>query len=1244
MIVSLRSDRRARLQGGAVVAISLFLSSGAWAQETGEVGRLAEEARQALVSADQGASSKQKAAFYQTALARIQLLEKFGTQENSGPPELRDGARLELNRLADDGLTHDMLGAMLLQAVVADLSAGQSSADRSELGVMLHQVASEQKAADYRAAAFIEVAHAYSRIGAQDRALRYATLALDTAKSISEAGVQSGAYGAISRLAARFGTQGFSLAERAVALIPRPQERAYAQQDLAHARLKGTPWQKATDEQLAAEARRHLGTGNVKGSLQLVLALPGGDEQEKLLTELLSAALEHKDFESAVAVAQGFVSPGGQQKALATVVKALAERGIPLQSATILRAMQDGPAKVAAHLTVAAGLARAGYGTMADQLFAEALQGAKALDQAAQAVIWPEGVRALTQAGRLGEALDLAARLGPSSETSSALGDLAKRLAESDRLADAVALLPRIEERDDRSHALSGIGRAKVQAGDIAGAMQISAELTDPKDIGRILSFVVKAHSQSGKFNEAAALAERIKDKQFQVESWVEIARQASRRKESETGEKALGKAIRLAEAQETNDRDKAYYTIVRSLADLGDRARASELKQRIIDDGFRKRADEALARATAKQAIEQKKRSSLPDAVLKRALSHPLSDADKQEISLDLVGVSSGIVFASDLIRTIGGDRARNAAFRRLAEAQMAALSEPLEANLGEVADSAESLPQDVPDESELGRERRTRKGLVLASVENEVTTMTRLPVPQSFIRASDVRAAVPWPAGAVAGTTFANYNLYISKFLDEGPSGDTRLEQAARYQGLPSPRIIVVQSGATTLGMIARQFRGTQDEDLIAIEGDVLTLRAPVFVAPGARLVLSSMDVPTYRFSADAGAFVASAGDLEITDADIIGYDEKAKEPAWSDKRRAHHFRPFLLCWGDGRMNVAGSVLTALGYENSKSFGLSYSSGPIRVSELRDQAHAAGFVVDNVFRNSHFGFYSYEAENVHIIGNEYIDNVIYGLDPHDRTRKLTIALNTTYGTKVKHGIIISREVDESTIVGNLTFGNAGSGIMLDRDSSNNIVHANSAFNNEQDGITLFESSCNLMTANHLLANKRDGLKVRNSFDIGVYGNRIETNGGAGVNAYVANLLETKSGETRDFKMDPYDPVTSMSLRRNLISSNGVGINAQGVSGLAMLSNRFVKQARRLFGGDLRGLEGLVLQSSNSSTLIASTCRPVRPQAVCHLREKGYVEGGADVHIFDPHARNDCTSVDGSVQQRAFSNTSQGT
>ncbi len=1245
MIVSSRAERRRMPAFVAILAIVMstgILATGALAQQPTEVSRLAEEARQAFLSAEQGGSAKQKAEFYQVALARIQLIEKFAGSQSGGPSELRDGAKVELERLADDGLSRDMLGAMLIQSSLSEMTSSQSNADRVELGVTLHQLASEQKAPEYRAAAFIELAQAYARVGVQDRALRYVQLAVDAAKSILGAGEQSGAYNAAARLAVNLGSAGVALAERAIMQMPRARDRASARRDMAVTRLKGTPWQKAPTEQLASEARKRLSAGDLPGSLQVALALPSSNDQEKMLNDIIAASLKKQDRQSALAAAQGLFSPSDQQKALAVIVKDYVARGVPLQSVDIISGMQEGTAKITAQLTLASELERAGYGAMAGEVFSEALRSAEAGDQAMQAVIWPEVVRAMTRADRLDQAMTYIDRLQESSETSSALGDLAKRLADSERLADAQGLLPKIREREDRSHALSGIGRAKAQAGDAAGALQIVAEISEPEDAGRVQAAVVKSQSQAGKFTDATALAGNIADKEAQVEAWVEIGRQATRKKDVKTGENAYAEAIRIAESQDKTDRDKAFYVIVKSLADLGDKARADELRQRIIDDKIRTRADEALAKADAKQAVEQKKRSSLPDAILKRRLSRTMNDSDKEDIALEIAEQEDGIILAAELIRSIADDRIRVAAFRRLAEKQAASLSKPVE-EATEVADTTASLPR--ADEAELGPEQRTRRGLVLAKAESEPAAPVKVPLPAHFAKAADIRGMVPWPGGADAGVTFANYNLYISKFLDEGPTGSTRIEQAVRYQGIPSPRLIVVQNGVTTLGMLARQLQGTPDQNMISVDGDVLTLRAPVFVAPGATLILSRLDVPTYRLSTEAGAFIASAGELHVVDADVIGYSERAGQPAWSDKSKTHIFRPFLLSWGDGRMNVASSVLVALGYENSKSFGLSYSSGPIRVSELRDQAHATGYVVDNVFRNSHFGFYSYEAESIHIIGNEYVDNVVYGLDPHDRTRKLTIAYNTTYGTMMKHGIIISREVDESWIVGNLAFDNVGSGIMLDRDSANNVVHANSSFQNMQDGITLFESSCNLMTSNQLLANKRDGLKIRNSFDIGIYGNRIERNGSAGVSAYVANLLDTKSGDTRDFKLDPYAPVTSASLRRNRFYANGVGINAQGASGLTLFSNRFVKQSRRLFGGDLRGLEGLVLQAaSQTDTLVASTCRPARPVIACHLRDQGYFEGSADVHIFDPNASSDCTSTNDTVQHRAFSNTSQGT
>ncbi len=1245
MTASSRSDGRRHLRTAALFLL-MALGSSAMAQEANEVSRLAEEARQAFLSAEQGGiGAKQKATFYQIARARVKLIEKFAGQSTLGSAELRDGARAELTRLADDGLGHDILGSMLLQSSLGDLAGSQAGADRVESGVALHQIASEQRSPAYRAAAFIELAHAYSRAGLQDRALRYASLALETASAIPEAGEQTGAYNAVARLTSGLGPAGAALANRSIGLIPRARDRAYARHDLARDQLKGTAWEKIGDAKLKAEARRRLAAGNLPESLQLALALPDSGDRDDLLSELAAAADKRQEHDVALAAAQSSFDTSKQHKALAAIVKEYIARGTPLQAAEIVAAMQDSPARVSVQLALATELGRAGYDSMADQLFSASLKSVETSKEAAQRAILPDVVRALTRSDRLDEALRYAERLEAGTDTSSALSDLAKRLADGERLNEAQMLLPRIEGRDQRSHALSGIGRAKARAGDVAGAMQATLELANAQDVGRVLSAVVRVHSLAGDFPQATSVAGRIEEPEFQIEAWSEIARQAGRKQNKSVSERALSEAVRVADRQEPLSRDKALLSIVKSLAEAGNKAQVGEIKQRIGDEKMRARAEELAVRAEAKDALEQNRRGELPDALLPRSFSKLVNDEDKADLAIDLAGLPAGIAPAASLVRSIADDRFRGAAFRRLAEARSRHLLTPSKDEASDAPAEAEALAQNVSETDGSGQEVQTRRGLTLIKVDTAPNAGDRTRAPRTFMRADDVRAMAPWPSGVVVGTTFASHNPYISKFLDDGEDGASRLEQAIRYQGLPSPRIIVVQSGVATLGMVARQLQGSDARDLIAYDIGFVTVRAPILVAPGAKLILSRLDSPVYRLSTDAGAFIANAGELHIVDAEIVGYNEKAAQLSWSDKDKVDQFRPFLLTWGDGRTNVASSTLSALGYDNVKSYGLTYSSGPDQVAELRDQAQPTGAVVDNVFRNFYFGFHTYEAQGIHVVGNEYRDSIVYAIDSHDRSKGLTIAYNTAYGTQLRHGITVSREVDDHWIAGNLSFDNAGSGIVLDRNSTNNVLHVNSSFGNAQDGITVFESSCNILSDNHLAENKRDGLKVRNSLDIGAYGNRIEANANSGVSAYIANLLDTKSGEQRSPDVGAYAPVTSLSLRHNRFSGNGVGINTQGVSGLAMYSNQFVKQSRRLLGGDVRGLEGQVLRhTSQSDVLIASTCRPAKPVVACRLRDQGFFREGADLHVFNPQGSSDCTGTDGSVQQRAFTSTSQGT
>jgi poly(beta-D-mannuronate) C5 epimerase len=1231
----------------AFLFMSMALTSSAMAQGGNEVSRLAEEARQAFLSAEQnGVGPKQRAGFYQIARARVKLLEKFASQDNTGSAELRDGARSELMQLADDGLSHDILSSFLVQSSLGDIAGAASTADRVEVGVSLHQIAGEQRSAAYRSAAFVDLAYAYAKSGSHDRALRYASLAMDAADQIPEEGTRGGAYKAAARVAVGLGSSGMDLADRAITRIPQSRDRALVRHELARAQLKGSVWEKATDVKLLAEAKRRLEMGDLPGSTLLTLSILDSKARDDLLSSLIDAAISRQEDRAALVAAQGITNSSSQEKAIGSLLRSYVDRGVALQASEILNAMQDSPGKVSIQLKLAADLKQAGYDAMADQLLSASTRQIDTYSEIRQRAVLPEVVRAFTRSERLDEALRYAHQIESGADGSSIIGELAKKLADRGRVPDAETLLPRLTDNDRRSHALSGIARAKAKAGDIAGAMQTIPELVRAKDEGRVLASVAGAHSRSSDFSQAMALIERIQDAEYRLDALSEVGRQARQQNKSDISDRALNEAVRTAEGLDAEAQDKMFLKIIRSLALEVNRAQAGELAGRIRDTAIRTRAEQLIVAADAKDLIGKRRRGEIPDALLLRGIKKVEADDDKMELALELATLPEGGIHAADLIRSIQDKQFRQKAFRSLAEVQADLLRNPSEEepSVGGLED-VQTVASVSEESEETAQEIQTRRGLALIVGNPGKSTSAAGQLPRNFVTAAHVRASTPWPKDAVVGSTFANHNPYIAKFFEDDEQGSTRLEQAIRHQGLSSPRIIIVQSGVATLGMVARQLQGTGARDLIEHTASAVTVRAPIFVAPGATLILSRLDSPVYRLGASAGAFIVNAGNVHIIDAEVIGFEETSGQPLWAEAETFTKFRPFLLTWGDGRMDVASSTLVALGYDNAKSFGLSYSSGPERVAELRDQARATGIVVDNVFHNFHFGFHSYEAERIQVVGNEFRDSVVYGLDSHDRTREAIIALNTIHGTKQRHGITISREVNDGLVIGNMTFDNAGSGIVIDRNSTNNVIHANSSFRNAQDGVTVFESSCNVLTNNYLASNRRDGLKVRNSFDVGAYSNRIESNSNSGVSAYIANITNPKGGESQNADQAGYLPLTSLSLRHNRFSANGVGINAQGVSSLAMSSNRFVKQSRRLLGGDIRGLEGQVLRlTSQSDVLVASTCRPAKPVSVCRLRDQGFFEGDSELQAFRSQGGSDCTDINGSIQHRAFSSTSQGT
>ncbi|MDH1265181.1 mannuronan 5-epimerase AlgG [Pseudomonas sp. GD03944] len=357
----------------------------------------------------------------------------------------------------------------------------------------------------------------------------------------------------------------------------------------------------------------------------------------------------------------------------------------------------------------------------------------------------------------------------------------------------------------------------------------------------------------------------------------------------------------------------------------------------------------------------------------------------------------------------------------------------------------------------------------------------------------------------------------------------GNERLrEWVKRQNGMP--HAIFVEGGYVTPEELAAQL---PDNQFAEVEPGVYLARLPIVVAQGATLQVGK-DTKELRLSQERGSFLVNDGMLFITDTRLTAWREADNGPATF--RDPDEFRPFLVSWGGSELYISGSVVTSLGYNTSKSYGVSITQYTPGMHERLKREEPTGWLIDSEFIDHWYGFYCYEAADVVIKGNTYRDNIVYGIDPHDRSHGLIIAENIVHGTKKKHGIIISREVDDSWIINNKSYDNKLSGIVIDRNSINNLIAYNEVTQNEADGITLYESSNNLLWGNKVLNNARHGIRVRNSVNIRLYENISAANNLTGVYGHIKDLSDTD----RNIELDPFDTKISMIVVGGTLAANG--------------------------------------------------------------------------------------------------------
>lgn len=313
------------------------------------------------------------------------------------------------------------------------------------------------------------------------------------------------------------------------------------------------------------------------------------------------------------------------------------------------------------------------------------------------------------------------------------------------------------------------------------------------------------------------------------------------------------------------------------------------------------------------------------------------------------------------------------------------------------------------------------------------------------------------------------------------------------------------------------------------------VYVARLPILVRHGATLYLGA-DTRQLRLSQERGALLSNEGELFVVSSGVIGWSEGAQKPAaFKDK---HEFRPFIVSWGGSHTYIVSSRIANLGYASTKAFGLSFSQYSTLAVEHGVWPRPTGWIIKSDIEDLWYGFYAWESDDIVLRGNTFRNNIKYGIDPHDRSRRLIIAENEVYGTLQKHGIIISREVNDSWIVGNRTHDNKLSGIVLDRQCSNNVIANNVSFRNGSDGIVISESSRNILWSNLSVGNQHHGIRLRNSTAVRIQDSSSIGNGLSGIYGVARNL----AGTDRNLKEDPYTQAMSMTVVGGQLSANGSG------------------------------------------------------------------------------------------------------
>lgn len=298
------------------------------------------------------------------------------------------------------------------------------------------------------------------------------------------------------------------------------------------------------------------------------------------------------------------------------------------------------------------------------------------------------------------------------------------------------------------------------------------------------------------------------------------------------------------------------------------------------------------------------------------------------------------------------------------------------------------------------------------------------------------------------------------------------------------------------------------------------------------------SGGDVDELRLRSDSAVVFVRAyyGTINIKDTKITSWTGSGPDTDSGNPRPYLQVKSFLEgeTARESTMNIANSDIGYLGYFAAESYGLSWKVLGTGAG-LFDKVGVKGTVTNSHIHHNYYGAYTWGADAMTWSGNEFDNNKLYGLDPHDNSDNLVIT-NNTFHHNGTHGMICSRYCDHLTIQNNKAYNNGGNGFMLHRLTNESLVEDNEAYNNKDSGIAVFDSHNNIIRRNYFHDNAKGVRFSVGSSNNTVTDNKIVNNSKYGLYFFKGSDAPTESGDGRP---------RNNRFENNLISGNKeVGIS----------------------------------------------------------------------------------------------------